>query len=188
MNYKDYFKQQLINEMAMTGRAYDQAAANWTKNGRTDEEGMNILRKINSDDIYDLNRHGNVVKTGETIPPSMGIHGTLGAYARDRQADARIGKRAQRYGDAYFDRKHLNAFHDYMASISPEDREEIINTLINHPSGIIGGIGDVDPSGNEYLEAPGEGWRMDAAKNRRYPFYPKNIGGVGGDPLFNAFS
>lgn len=181
MNYKDHFKQQLINEMAMTGRAYNSAVSGWKSRGKKTREGMNILRQIHSDDIYDLDQGGNIIKTGDAIPANMGQHGVLGGYARDRQAEARLGKRARRAGgDADYYPDQLNVFNKYMDSISPEDSQEITDTLNKYPSGIVGGI-------NDMMDAPGAGWRMDRTKGRR-SFKPKNIGGVGRDPLFNAFS
>lgn len=186
MNYKDHFKQQLINEMAMTGRAYHRAVDGWRSRGKKTREGMNILRKIHSDDIYDLDDSGSIEKTGDLVPPMMGIHGILGGDARDRQAEARLGRRVQRAGrDADYNRDELNAFNRYMASkVKPEHDEEIMNTLDKYPTGIVGGIGGYDDG---YLEAPGAGWRINKTSGR-YKWKPKDIGGVGGDELFNAFS
>lgn len=183
MNYKDYFKQQLINEMAMTGRAYDSAVGGWKSRGRKTREGMNILRQIHSPHIYDLDDSGDIMDTGDDIPANMSQHGLMGGYARDRQSEARLGRRVQRAGrDAYYDRGDLNAFHDQMAKINPEDSEEIMNLMNKYPEGIVGGLGR-----NNREKRPSAGWRMDPTKGR-YRFKPKNIGGVGGDPLFSAFS
>ena len=191
MNYKDHFKQQLINEMAMTGRAYDSAVGGWKSRGKKTREGMNILRQIHSPRIYDLNDRGEIVDTGDEVPDMMGIHGALGGHYRDRQREARLGRRVQRLGrDSDYNRGDLNAFHDYMSRIvKPEDDQEIIDTLTDYPSGIVGGIGgNYEPEmPDAYLEAPGAGWRIDPTKGR-YRWKPKDIGGVGGDPLFNAFS
>ena len=198
MNYKDHFKQQLINEMAMTGRAYNRAVRDWEAEGEETQPGYNILRQIHSPRIYDLNDRGEIVDTGDEVPDMMGIHGSLGGHYRDRQYNARTGRRAERAyrkagrgPDVYYNRGDLNAFHNYMSRmVTPDDHKQIMDILSKYPTGIIGGIGgNYEPEmPDAYLEEPGAGWRMDAAKNRRYPFYPKDIGGAGGDPIFNAFS
>lgn len=184
MNYKDHFKQQLINEMAMTGRAYDKATKEWMDKGKGTRHGLDILSLIHSDKIHDLNDRGEIVDTGDVLPPKMGLHGVFGGNARRRQGEARVGKRAQSFGaDAYFHPDHLNEFHKYMSMIPPEISKGIVDTLNKYATGIVGGFDEWDGD-----KPPDLGWRMDAAKNRRYPFYPKNIGGVGGDPIFNAFA
>lgn len=196
MNYKDHFKQQLINEMAMTGRAYDSAVRDWIAGGEKTGKGMKYLRQIHSPKIYDLNDRGEIIDTGDYIHDMTGIHGIMGGHYRDRQQNARIGRRAERNArargrgaDVYYNRGDLNAFHNYMSKVKPEDDQEIMDTLTDYPSGIVGGIGgNYEPEmPDAYLEAPGAGWRIDPTKGR-YRWKPKDIGGVGGDPLFNAFS
>ena len=197
MNYKDHFKQQLINEMAMSGDAYDSAVRGWIAGGRKTGKGMKYLRQIHSPTIYDLNDRGEIVDTGDEVPDMMGIHGLMGGHYRDRQYNARTGRRAERANreagrgpDVYYNRGDLNAFHNYMSRIvKPEDDQEIMDTLTDYPSGIVGGIGgNYEPEmPDAYLEAPGAGWRINPTKGR-YRWKPKDIGGVGGDPLFNAFS